>query len=189
MKVKQDESIINGEKDHHRILSRFDLLYTSEMHNIVYLGKATTLIYGGLCLISAPFILLYPFETEFVSFFSSLPVRFALSSAVVGIGLLLPRWFALATNDHVINMYYCKKTKAVQLETVTTFCRTIKYETNIDNLQQIDKGNAFGCNNIICKDTQRQFYVDTAYLDDDVLELMGFINEEQPKDKENLDGV
>ena len=156
---------------------------------MVYLGKSTTLVYGGICLIAAPFILLYPFETEFVSFFKYMPVRLSLSCTVVAIGLLLPRWFALATNDHVINMYFCKRTQIVQFETVSTFLKTIKYETNIGNIQQIDKGNAFGCNNIVCKESQKQFYVDTAYLDDDILQLMGFLNEDDLSGKDNLEAM
>lgn len=90
----------------------------------------------------------------------------------------MPRWFALITNDHVIKMYYDKKTQNVELQTLSTFLKIIKYQTNISNLQQIgkDSDKVYG-NNIKCIKSGQQFFIDTAYLDDDILEYMGFIGD------------
>ena len=143
---------------------------------MIYLGKATTMLYGAFCLTLSPFVAMYPFQTEFLYFFKYLSVRCTLSFGLISVGLLVPRWFTLITNDHVTKMYFSKKTKDVQLQTVSTFLRTINYQTNINNLQQIkDRKTAFGANNIICKETGRQFYIETTYLDDDILQYLGFI--------------
>ena len=114
-------------------------------------------------------------ETEFVQFFQYLPVRCALSFTVFGIGLFLPRSFALITNDHVLKMHYCRTTEMVQLETVSTFMRTHVFEMKISDLRPTEESERFGANNIICKNTGKQFFIDPAYLDDDVLEHLGFL--------------
>ena len=164
--------------------NKFELLYQSENLNMIYLGKASTLVYGGICLLISPFVLFYPFQN--VAFTQYWIVRGTLSLSLIGIGLLVPRWFALITNDHVLKMYYDKKTQTVELHTLSSFLKIIKYRTNIKNLQQItDQNKAFGANNIICKESDKQFFIDTVYLDDDILQYMGFMGDIPDYDKEN----
>merc|ERR1719474_82628 len=142
--------------DHERDSSsapQMELEYTSELYNYVFLGKASTMVFGGICMSISPFLLLYPFETEFVEFFEYLPVRCALSLTVFGIGFLLPRSFALITNDHVLRMFYCRKTRKMRLETVSTFMRTQVFEMKMSDLRLVEQSERFGANNIICKST------------------------------------
>ena len=63
----------------------------------------------------------------------------------------------------------------MRFETASTFLRTNVFETEISNIRLTEEGERFGVNNIICKDTGKQFFVDPAYLDDDVLESLGFL--------------
>ena len=167
--IKQDEDKDDNE-------NKFELIYESENSNIVYLGKSGTILYGTICLCISPFVLIFPFEN--VAFTHYWIGRGILSLSLISIGLIMPRWFALITNDHVIKMYYDKKTQNVELQTLSTFLKIIKYQTKISNLQQIpkDSDKVYG-NNIKCIKSQRQFFIDTAYLDDDILEYMGFIGD------------
>eukprot|EP01084_Bolivina_argentea_P202923 346621_1 len=179
----QIQDKVNEDTYNNKPTSQYELLYTSEFYNMIYLGKVTTIIYGGICVIMSPFLLLFPFDSEFIELFNYLSVRGVLSMTVLSIGVLLPRWFALITNDHVIRMYYCKRTKMIRFQTVSTFMRTIEYETNIENTKQLNKEQAFGANNIVCKNSGKQFYIDTNYLDDDIREMMGFYETSEDYDK------
>lgn len=76
----------------------------------------------------------------------------------------------------------------VRLETVSTFLRTNIFETEMSNLRPTEEGERFGVNNIICKDSGKQFFVDPAYLDDDVLESLGFLTMDADDDYKNTKG-
>ena len=157
----------------------YELLYTAENRNYIWSGQITTCIHGAICLIAAPLILFYPFDLSegFEWIAQSYLFRGTLSTISVAVGVLVPRYFDLITRDHVLKMYFCKKTNNVKFETNSTFARTYIYETNIKNIQQIDKNIAFGPNNIICKESNKQFFIDPAYLDDDMLQMMGFLDD------------
>ena len=68
---------------------KLELLYTSDMYNTVYLGQASTLGYGGLCLLLAPILFIFKIDTEFI-FLQSLLFRSIISSSLVGVGFT--RW-------------------------------------------------------------------------------------------------